>query len=126
MLQEVLSGNSEAAALREQIRGKDPDATREERIRLGEIISNVIAALRDEDTGSLLARLAGHCTASFVRDPTHELDAVHVALLVAEHKADEAEQAVDDLAADWEGLVDVRLLGPMAPYDFVSTSRVPS
>jgi hypothetical protein len=123
MLQEVLSGNSEAAALRERIRGKDPDATREERIRLGEIISNAVAAMRDEDTGSLLSRLEGHCTASFVRDPTHELDAVHVALLVAEHKADEAEQAVDDLAADWEGQVDVRLLGPMAPYDFVSTSQ---
>ena len=123
MLQEVLSGNSEAAALREQIRGKDPDATREERMRLGEIISNAVAAMRDEDTGSLLSRLEGHCTASFVRDPTHELNAVHVALLVAEDKADEAEQAVDDLAADWEGWADVRLLGPMAPYDFVSTSQ---
>jgi hypothetical protein len=123
MLPEVLSGDSEAAALREQIRGKDPDATREERIRLGEIISNAVAAMRDEDTGSLLSRLEGHCTASFVRDPTHELDAVHVALLVAEHEADEAEQAVDGLAAEWEGRVEVRMLGPMAPYDFVSTSQ---
>ena len=74
MLQEVLSGNSEAAALGEQIRGKDPYATREERIRLGEIISNAVAAMRDEDTGLLLSRLEGHCTASFVRDPTHELE----------------------------------------------------
>ena len=74
MLQEILSGNSEAAALREQIRGKDPDATREARIRLGEIISNTVAAMRDEDTGSLLSGLEGHCTASFVRDPTHELE----------------------------------------------------
>jgi Gas vesicle synthesis protein GvpL/GvpF len=123
MLQEVLSGNSGAAALRERIRGKDPDATREQRIRLGEIISSVVAAMRDDGTGSLLSRLEGHCTASFVRDPTHELDAVHVALLVPEHQADEAEQAVDDLAADWEGWIDVRLLGPMAPYDFVSTSQ---
>ena len=74
MLQEILSGNSEAAALRDQIRGKDPDATREERIRLGEIISKAVAVMRDEDTGSLLSRLEGHCIASFVRDPTHELE----------------------------------------------------
>ena len=120
MLQEVLTGDSEAAALREQIRGKDPLATREERIRLGEIISGTVAAMRDEDTRSLLSRLAGHCTASFVRDPTHELDAVHVALLVAEREAEAAEQSIDELAAEWEGQVDVRLLGPMAPYDFVS------
>ena len=122
-LREILSGNSEAAALREQIRGKDPYAAREESIRLGEIIGNAVAAMGDEDTGSLLSRLEGHCTASFVRDPTHELDAVHVALLVAEHEADEVEQVVDSLAAEWEGRVDLRLLGPMAPYDFVSTSQ---
>ena len=123
MLQEVLSGNPEAAGLREQIRGKDPDATRQERIQLGEIINNAVAAMREEDTGLLLSRLEGHCTASFVRDPTHELDAVHVAFLAEEDKAGDAEQVIDDLAAGWEGRVDVRLLGPMAPYDFTGTGR---
>jgi len=123
ILQEILSGNPEAAELREQIRGKDPDATREERIRLGEIINSAVAAMREEDTNAMLSRMEGHCTASFVRDPTHELDAAHVAFLVAEGEADEAEQVVDDVAADWEGRIDVRLLGPMAPYDFVSTSQ---
>ena len=33
----------------------------------------------------------------------------------------EMERAIEDLARDWEGRVDVRLLGPMAAYDFVGS-----
>jgi hypothetical protein len=36
-------------------------------------------------------------------------------------KQDDLERAVSELAKEWEGRVDVRLLGPMAPYDFVVT-----
>src|SRR5438067_557021 len=40
VLAEVLSENKQAARLRDRIGGKDPDATRPERIQLGEIINN--------------------------------------------------------------------------------------
>lgn len=123
VLEEILSGDSEAAHLRDQLRGKDPDATREERIRLGEIINNAIAVRREEDTRALLSRMDGRVVASFVREPTHELDAVNVAFLVEADKADELEQEVEDLAADWEGRADLRVLGPMAPYDFMAGSQ---
>ncbi len=123
MLAEILSQDSEAARLAEQIRGQDPDATREARIRLGEIINGAVAAKRDEDTRGLLSRLADHADASFVREPTHELDAVHVAFLVDANKADELEDEVEELESDWEGRVELRVLGPMAAYDFVGTSQ---
>jgi Gas vesicle synthesis protein GvpL/GvpF len=123
VLEEILSQDPEAAQLREQIRGKDADATREERIRLGEVINHAIEAKREEDTRALLARMADQSVASAVREPTHELDAVHVAFLVEADKADELEQAAEDLAAEWEGRVELRVLGPMAPYDFVGTSQ---
>jgi hypothetical protein len=54
-----------------------------------------------------------------VREPTHELDAVHVAFLVDTDRESEMEQVIDDLARDWEGRIELRLLGPMAAYDFV-------
>ena len=63
--------------------------------------------------------------ASAVREPTHELDAVHVALLVAIGKENRIRQAVQDLARNWEGRIELRLLGPMAPYDFVATLPPP-
>jgi Gas vesicle synthesis protein GvpL/GvpF len=121
ILEEILSENSEAAQLREQIRGQDADATREERMRLGEIIGDAVAAKREESTQQLLSALEDYAVAGVVRDPTDELEAVNVAILVEEDKADELEQEVDDLGADWEGRVELRVLGPMAPYDFVGS-----
>ena len=123
ILEEILSEDSEAARLREQITGKDADASREERIRLGEIIANAVAAKREGDTQQLLSTLEGHAVASVVRDPTDELEAMNVAFLVEEDKADELDQEVEDLGADWEGRVELRVLGPMAPYDFVGAGQ---
>ena len=109
---------TEAARLAKRIRGRDPNATRQARIRLGQIISNAIVAKRAADTRALAEVVAPCCAASAVREPTHELDAVHLALLVQATRPDDLEQAVSDLASGWEGRVEIRLLGPMAPYDF--------
>ena len=118
VLAEVLAEIPEAARMGQQIRGQDPNATRQARIRLGEIISNAITAKRNADTRALGQVVAPHCVASVAREPTHELDAVHAALLVELTRQDDLEQALSDLAADWDGRVGIRLLGPQAPYDF--------
>jgi Gas vesicle synthesis protein GvpL/GvpF len=71
----------------------------------------------------LLSAMKDHCGASVVRDPTHELDAVHVAFLVDTNQAGELKHVAGDLGDRWEGLVELRVLGPMAPYDFVVAAR---
>jgi hypothetical protein len=123
ILEEILSEDEEAAGLRDELRGADPDAARDARIRLGEIINNAVAAKREQDTQQLLDLMEGHCVASVVRDPTHELDAVNVAFLVEEDQEDDLDQVVDDLGKQWEGRVELRVLGPMAPYDFVGVGQ---
>jgi hypothetical protein len=123
ILEEVLSENPQAERLREEIRDKDPDATRDLRIQLGEIIYGVFSAKRDEDTRVLQDAMADHCAASFEREPTHEDDAVHVAFLVETGQEKEMEKVVEDLARKWEGRVELRVLGPMAAYDFVGTTQ---
>ena len=124
VLAEALEEIPEAARLREQIRGKDPAATRQARIRLGEIINKAVTAKRAADTRALREVAAPCCVACVVREPTHELDAVHLALLVETSRQDDLEQALSDLASDWEGRIGIRLLGPMAPYDFTTTPVV--
>jgi len=122
VLREVLSGNKEAAALRDQLKGKDDDATRDERIRLGEIISEAVSVRRERDTRTLGDALEGQVEASVVREPTHELDAVHTAVLVETAKAADLERTLGKLARDWDGLVQLQLIGPIAAYDFVGTA----
>jgi len=122
ILAEVLSENREAQRLRQKIKGADPAATRDASIQLGEIVSDAIEVKRADDSRLLSERMDGHCVASAVRAPSHELDAAHVALLIEQGREDELERVIDRLAADWEGRVDLRILGPMAAYDFVVTS----
>jgi Gas vesicle synthesis protein GvpL/GvpF len=123
ILQEVLSESRQAALLREQIRGQDADATRGARIQLGELISEAITAKRAEDTRALGVRMAEHCVASLVRDPTHERDAVHVAFLLDTGQEKELDKVAEDLARTWDGRVELRVLGPMAAYDFAGTTE---
>jgi hypothetical protein len=89
ILKEILTENREAAELREQIRSADPDATRNERIRLGEIIGNAIEAERQEDTRAFTRAAEGSFVASSLRQPTHELDAVCVSFLLDIGQEDE-------------------------------------
>ena len=123
ILEEVLSEDSRAARLGDQIRGADPDATRELRIQLGELVNNAIAAKREKDTRTVLAALKDHCAASFVRDPTSELDAVYAAFLIEDDEAGELERAVADLSDRWQGRVELSVRGPMAAYDFVGNMQ---
>jgi hypothetical protein len=119
ILDEVLSENDEAAQLREEIRGANEDATRDVRIQLGEIINEAITAKREKDTQALLDAMADKCVASAVQEPAHELDAGNVAFLIDTSREKDIEQVVGDLAEKWDGRVELRLLGPMAAYDFV-------
>ncbi|MGV9770515.1 GvpL/GvpF family gas vesicle protein [Streptosporangium sp. NPDC003464] len=118
---EVLAENPEAERLREEIRGRPEEATWDARIQLGQMIGEAVAAKRDADTAVLVEAVAPRCVAVAVREPTHEQDAAHVAVLVETGRQAEFEEVLDGLGERWAGRVDLRLLGPMAPYDFVTT-----
>ncbi len=119
ILDEILSENSRAARLRDRIRGADPDATRELRIQLGEIVNNTVANKRQADTRLLVSAMKDHCVASGARVATNEMDAVYIAFLIEADQAGELERVVQDLSDRWRGRVELHVRGPMAPYDFV-------
>ncbi|MEU1877782.1 GvpL/GvpF family gas vesicle protein [Streptosporangium sp. NPDC020072] len=120
---EVLAENAEASRLLDGIRGKPEDATWDARIRLGELLGEGVAARRDADTEEIVGALAPLSVAVAVREPTHEQDAVHAAFLIETDRSEEFERAVEEFGDRWADRVTVRLLGPLAPYDFVTTSQ---
>ncbi|MCO5998038.1 GvpL/GvpF family gas vesicle protein [Actinoallomurus rhizosphaericola] len=121
VLREIMSENPDAAGLLEQIRDRPEELTRDARIRLGEFINQAISAKRDADTQWAAQALSEYAQASVPRRPTHPEDAVQVAFLVETDRRSEFERAVAKIAEEWQGRVDLRLLGPTAPYDFVIT-----
>ena len=87
VLREILANNREAARLRDEIRQRgDEHATRDARIRLGEMINHAISASREADTQKLIDVVDPYCVEVSVREPAHEDDAAHVALLVETDK----------------------------------------
>ncbi|GAA4602911.1 GvpL/GvpF family gas vesicle protein [Actinoallomurus liliacearum] len=123
VLREIISENPDATRLLEQIQGRPEELTRDARIRLGEFINQAISAKRDADTQWVCQALSEYSQASVRRRPTHPQDAAQVAFLVETDRRAEFEKAVAKIAEVWHGRAGVRLLGPMAPYDFVITPR---
>lgn len=88
----------------------------------GRYVSDTVEARREEDARALWQAMEGLCVASVARNPVSELDAVHAAFLVPADQEAEVERVVGDLAREWQGRIDLQLLGPMAAYDFAATS----
>lgn len=123
VLREVLEENPEAERLREETRDMSEESARDGRIRLGELVGNAIAAKREADTRAVLEVIAPVSLMYTVREPSHELDAVHLALLVERDRAADLEHVVGELADRWAGRGELRLLGPMAAYDFIASGK---
>ncbi|NUT47773.1 MAG: GvpL/GvpF family gas vesicle protein [Saccharothrix sp.] len=121
VLREILDEHEDLARLRVDVRDRPEDVTRDQRIALGEGVTTALAAKREADTGRVASALRELDLQVVVREPTHEQDAVHVACLVDTAKRSELRDAVARLAREWDGRVDLRLLGPVAAYDFVVT-----
>ena len=113
--------HDEFAAALEQLDGHAEFLVKGRYVRdeVAEISNETVTAKRQEDTRALRQAMEGICVASVVKEPAHDLDAVHVAFLVAIDEESEVERVIDDLAREWEGRIEVQLLGPMAAYDFV-------
>jgi hypothetical protein len=119
VLREVLEEEPEAAHLRERIRELPEDAAYYDRIRLGELIVKALDDKRQADTQVLLEALEPHAVATALRTPAGEDMAADAAFLVEERAVPEFEAAVDELGERWAGRIRLRLIGPLAPYDFV-------
>lgn len=121
ILREILDENDEARELRDQIRNLPEDASREARMALGDLVNRAITVKREEDTQALADALAPLSDSMNLREPTHEFDAASIAALIDISRQEELEEAVEDLAQKRSGRVELRILGPLAAYDFVVT-----
>ena len=123
VLEKVLSQNKRAARLCDTVEGMNPDAAQNARIELDQLINEAVTAWRDQDKRALRHAMEGVCAASVTRQPAGELDAVNVAFLVDAGQEREVDRVIEALAREWEGRIDLQLLGPMAAYDFTGTPQ---
>lgn len=127
LLRQIIEQDPQAAQLAEQIRSTDDeDATRPARMALGEAINNAVTAKREQDTQRVAQELQERGFLVSIREPSHEEDAFNIACLLETAAEGDLTELVDSLSEEWSDLVQIRLLGPMAPYDFVVTADAAS
>ncbi|MDF3313581.1 GvpL/GvpF family gas vesicle protein [Rhodococcus sp. T2V] len=119
ILREIVDDSPKATSLLEEIRDQPEELTRDARMALGEIIGHALEAKRNADTRTTLEILSPLTDTADVRDPTHDEDAMQIAVLFEVDRQGELEHTVGELAERWDNRVTMRLLGPMAPYDFI-------
>ena len=120
LLRDVLAARPDIADLREATRGMPEQAERQQLIRLGELVADAVAQARSVDSRALLERLGPHAGSYREAEVTGGDEAVHIAFLVRNGDRPRFEQAAEELALRWADRIELRLLGPLAPYDFAA------
>jgi Gas vesicle synthesis protein GvpL/GvpF len=117
-LREVLAAEPEVMRLRELLRGCDINVYRQEGIRLGELVVRALERKRMADLQTLVDAVTPYAAAIVPRTPSATDGAVDAAFLVRRPQRPGFEQAAEELARCWRNRIRLRLLGPLAPYDF--------
>lgn len=89
----------------------------------GRYAEQAVTLSREEATQALEEAMQEHCAASVTRDPADAQDGIQIAFLVDADQESEVEQVIEDLARQWEGRIELELLGPTAAYDFVNPRK---
>jgi len=118
-LAEVVAADPEVAELRRRTRELPEGTMHPDLVRLGEKVATAMEARADEDAAAIFDHAESLVEQHSVRAGggiDHVLD---VALLVREDRVEELENVLESLAAAWHERMRLRLMGPVAPYDFV-------
>jgi hypothetical protein len=119
ILREVLAADPRAAKLRQEVQGKSEAATYYERIRLGEVVVEGVAAARERDTANMLDALRPLADDVRVGEPPHERTVFAASFLVAEEAIGRFDDAVSALGAAQGERMRFAYTGPLPPHSFV-------
>lgn len=119
VLSEIIAENPEVAALRERTRDLPEDASYGERVRLGELVARAMEDKREVDGQVVLDAVLPYCVSHRLRPAPGADGVLDVALLVDDDRREDFEDTLEAVAEGVHERIRLRLLGPLAPYDFV-------
>lgn len=120
VLREVVEADEEIRSLQLRVRDLPEDATYYDRVRLGELIVGALEQLREVEASQLYERLGPLVVEVVGHQPASPEEVINGAFLVDRAQVQRFEDAVEDLGRERAGRLRMRLLGPLAPYDFVA------
>jgi hypothetical protein len=119
VLAELVTEYPEIRKLRERTRDLPEEASYHDRVRLGELVARGLEERADEDAAMLLDAVVPYVAGHVVRSRPGGRDVLDVALLVDDERVGELEEHLEALAEAVHERIRLRLVGPVAAYDFV-------
>jgi hypothetical protein len=117
VIREILAKEPEIARLRDAVRDRGAEASRDERVRLGELVSTAVEQRRERDGADIIERLDPAVIATSMAPLESEFMVLNAAFLVGRDQ--EFERVVEAVAEERRKRMHFRLLGPMPAYDFL-------
>lgn len=123
VLREIIDREPEARKLHEAMRKGSEEATRDVRVRLGELIGKAIEQRRERDGADILERLKPFSIAAVNEPLEKEFMLLNAPFLVERGRQKEFEEAVEEVARERRERIHFRLLGPMPAYNFLEVEE---
>jgi len=123
VLREIVDNEPEIAQLREAMGEGPEEATRDVRVRLGELVSNAVEQRRQRDSADILERLKPVSVAAVVEGLEKEFMVLNAPFLLERERQQEFEDTVEEVAKERQERMTFRLLGPMPAYNFIDVEE---
>jgi hypothetical protein len=123
VLREIVDSEPEIAELREATQSSEDEATRDQRVRLGELVGNAIEQRRERDSADILRQLEKVVLKAQSEPPEKELMVLNAPLLVARDGVEELEKTVEEVGQERGERMHFKLLGPMPAYHFLEAEE---
>jgi hypothetical protein len=123
VLREIVDREPEVGRLRDAMRDRPEEASRDVRAQLGELVSNAVEQRRQRDADDILERLKPVSESAVVEGLEAEFMVLNVPFLVARDRQQEFEDAVEEVAQERQERMRFRLTGPMPPYNFIDVEE---
>ncbi|WP_027862258.1 GvpL/GvpF family gas vesicle protein [Marmoricola sp. URHB0036] len=118
VLAEVVQSNPEIAELRRRTRELPEGTMHPDLVRLGELVSRVLEDKRDDDARTILDTIRPFALDEARRQGGGVDHLLDLAVLVEDERIAEFEDGLEQLAEALHERVRLRLVGPVAPYEF--------
>jgi hypothetical protein len=116
---DIVAENDDMRALRDSLAGQPPEATRDGRIRLGELVAAALQRKSEAEAAALLEALKPLAVETRVNNNLGDMMLLNAAFLVDKSQEQAFDAKVQALGEAQAGRQIFQYVGPLPPYNFV-------
>jgi len=117
---DILERDATIRSIRDRQAGLPPEETHYERIHLGKMVEDALATRKVEDADWIMERLSPYALDERRNDIYGETMVLNASFLIESAREPELDAAVRAVDHDLAGLVTIKYVGPLPPFNFVN------